>query len=144
GPDAFGPQMVFGGTRALNQTRFRFRSHPLSTPPRPAPLPPPPPRLLDLVRHVAPTRFGPEGPGERSAHGTRRRVLGHDPRHPGGVCRRREHVAQTATGPRDGLAEAPTALPFRDHDVLGLDLGELPFPDLPRLRDRRHRAVGSA
>jgi hypothetical protein len=38
--------------------------------------PPQPPRLLDLVRQVARTRFGQDGPGERYAHGTRRLVLG--------------------------------------------------------------------
>jgi hypothetical protein len=44
--------------------------------------PPQPPRLLDLLRQVARTRFGQNGPGERYAHVTRRLVLFHNKRHP--------------------------------------------------------------
>jgi hypothetical protein len=65
--------------------------------------PPQPPRLLDLVRQVARTRFGQDGPGERCASWTRRLVLFHAKRHPrelspGDIGRFLEHVAQTAGG----------------------------------------------
>jgi Phage integrase, N-terminal SAM-like domain/Phage integrase family len=102
-------------------------------------------RLLDLVRHVARTRFGQEGPGERYAHWTRHLVLFHDKRHPrdltpGDVRRFLEHVAQTEKDPLHRLEEAHTALTFLYHDVLGLDVGALPFPEPPRLLDRLRRA----
>jgi integron integrase len=42
--------------------------------------------------------------------------------------------------PLDRLEEAHTALTFLYHDVIALDLGELPFPDPPRLLDRLRRA----
>jgi integron integrase len=114
------------------------------------PLPPPatapqPPRLLDLVRSVARTRFGQDGPGERYAHWTRRLVLFHAKRHPrdlspGDVGRFLEQVAQTEKDALDRLEEAHTALTFLYRDVLALDVGELPFPDPPRLLDRLRRA----
>ncbi len=117
----------------------------MSTPPLPATPPPQPPRLLDLVRQVARTRFGQDGPGERYAHWTRRLVLFHDKRHPrdlspGEVGRFLEQVAQTEKDPLNRLEEAHTALTFLYHDVLGLDVGELPCPDPPRLLDRLRRA----
>jgi integron integrase len=111
----------------------------------PAPAPPQPPRLLDLVRQVAQTRFGQDGPGQRYADWTRRLVLFHNKRHPrdlhlGDLGRFLEHVAQTEKDPLACLEEAHTALTFLYHDVLGLDLGELPFPEPPRLLDRLRRA----
>jgi hypothetical protein len=101
--------------------------------------------LLDRVRQAALTRFGQTGPGERYAFWTRRLVLFHDRRHPrdldaGAVGRFLEHVAQTERDPLACLEEAHTALTFLYRDVLGLDLGELPFPDPPRLLDRLRRA----
>jgi integron integrase len=105
----------------------------------------PPPRLLDLVHQVAQTCFGQEGPGERYAHWTRRLVLFHNKRHPrdlhpGDVRRFLEHVAQTEKDPLPCLEEAHAALTFLYHEVLGLDVGALPFPDPPRLLDRVRRA----
>src|SRR3954469_17321767 len=113
----------------------------MSTSPPSAADPPPPPRLLDLVRQVAHSRFGQDGPGERCARWTRRLVLFHDKRHPrdlspGDVGRFLEHVAHTEKAPLRCLEEAHTALPFLYHDVLGLDVGELPSPEPPRLLDR--------
>jgi integron integrase len=104
-----------------------------------------PPRLLDLVQQVARARFGQDGPGERCAHWTRRLVLFHDKRHPrdlspGDVGRFLEHVAQTEKDALPCLEEAHTALTFLYRDVLGLDVGELPFPEPPRLLDRLRRA----
>jgi hypothetical protein len=106
---------------------------------------PQPPRLLDLVRQTALARFGQDGPGQRFADWTRRLVLFHDKRHPrdlspGDVRRFLEHVTQTEKDPLNRLEEAHTALSFLYHDVLALDVGELPFPDPPRLLDRLRRA----
>jgi hypothetical protein len=89
----------------------------------PVPLPEAPPqplRLLDLVRQVAQTRFGQDGPGERYAHWTRRLVLFHDKRHPrdvspGDVGRFLEHVAHTETDALNRLEVAHTALTFLYH-----------------------------
>ena len=104
-----------------------------------------PPRLLDLVRQVAQACFGQPGPGDRCADWTRRLVLFHNKRHPrelspGDVGRFLEHVAQTEKDPLRCLEEAHTALTFLYQDVLGLNVGELPFPDPPRLLDRLRRA----
>jgi hypothetical protein len=104
-----------------------------------------PPRLLDLVAQTALARFGQAGPGDRIADWTRRFVLFHGKRHPrelslADVRRFLEHVAQTEKDPLNRLEEAHTALSFLYHDVLVLGVGELPFPDPPRLLDRLRRA----
>jgi integron integrase len=117
----------------------------MTTQPAAPPAPPQPPRLLDLVRQAALLRFGQDGPGDRYAHWTRRLVLFHDKRHPrdldlAAVRRFLEHVAQTEKDPLSCLEEAHTALSFLYHDVLALDVGELPLPDPPRLLDRLRRA----
>jgi hypothetical protein len=106
---------------------------------------PQPPRLLDLVRQVAQTRFGQSGPADRCVEWTRRLVLFHNKRHPrelspGDVGRFLQHVAQTEKDPLPRLEEAHTSLTFLYREVLGLELGELPFPDPPRLLDRLQRA----
>jgi hypothetical protein len=103
--------------------------------------PPQPPRLLDLVRQVAQTRFGQDGPGARYAHWTRRLVLFHDKRHPrdlspGDVGRFLEHVAHTEKDALHCLEEAHAALTFLYHDLLALPIGDLPCPEPPRLLDR--------
>ena len=105
----------------------------------------PSPRLLDLVRQVALTRYGQDGPGECYADWTRRLILFHDKRHPrelelGDVGRFLEHVAHTEKDALNSLEQAHTALTFLYHDVLGLPLGELPFPEPPRLLDRLRHA----
>jgi hypothetical protein len=117
----------------------------MSPKPFPPPAPPQPPRLLDLVRQVARSRFGQDGPGERHAQWVRRFILVHDKRHPrdlsaGDVGRFLEHVAQTEKDPLNCLEQAHAALTFLYHDVLGLAIGELPFPEPPRLLDRLRRA----
>ena len=71
-----------------------------------------PPRLLDLVRQVARSRFGQDGPAERCAHWTLQFVLFHGRRHPreltpGDVGRFLEHVAQTANGPAQHPGTSP-------------------------------------
>jgi integron integrase len=71
--------------------------------------------------------------------------LFHNKRHPrdlapGDVGRFLEHVAQTEKDPLACLEEAHAALTFLYRDVLGLEVGPLPFPDPPRLLDRLRRA----
>lgn len=105
----------------------------------------PPPRLLDLVRQVARSHFGQDGPGDRIAHWVRRFILFHDKQHPRAlgltdVCRFLEHIAQTEKEPLAALEQAHAALSFLFHDVLNMDLGELPFPEPPRLLDRLRRS----
>jgi hypothetical protein len=112
----------------------------MSTPPSAQP-----PRLLDLLCQVAQARFGQDGPGQRYAHWARRLILFHNKRHPrdlspGDVGRFLEHVAHTDKDPLGALEDAHTALTFLYRDVLGLDVGELPFPEPPRLLDRIRRA----
>lgn len=107
---------------------------------------PTPPRLLDLVRQTALAKFGQPGSGERYADWTRRFVLFHNKRHPreldaGDVGRFLEHVAQTEKDPLRCLEEAHEALTFLYQDVLALSVGELPFPEPPRLLDRLRRAL---
>jgi hypothetical protein len=87
--------------------------------------PPSPPRLLDLVRQVALTRFGQDGPAERYADWTRRLILFHDKRPPrelapGDLGRFLKHVADTAHDALSGREEAHTVLTFHDHSPLGL------------------------
>ena len=103
------------------------------------------PRLLDLVRQIALTRFGQDGPGERFAHWARLLILFHGKRHPrdlspGDVGRFLEHLAHTEKDPLNALEQAHIALTFLYRDVLGLDVGELPCPEPPRLLDRLRRA----
>jgi hypothetical protein len=103
------------------------------------------PRLLDLVRQLARSRFGQDGPGERYAHWTLRLVRFHGKRHPrdlspGEVGRFLEHVAQTEKDALPCLEQAHRALTFLYQDVLGVDVGPLPFPEPPRLLDRLRRA----
>ncbi len=116
-----------------------------------APSPPPPvppgqpPRLLDLVRQVALQRFGQEGPAERFVSWSRRLILFHNKRHPrdllpADVGRFLEHVAQTEKDPLPCLEQAHDALTFLYRDVPGLNIGELPLPEPPRLLDRLRRA----
>ncbi len=109
---------------------------------------PQPPLLLDLVRQVARTRFGQDGPGDLYAYWARRLILFHEKRHPrdlslGDVRRFLEHVAQTQ---QEALllcleqASSTQRLTFLFHEVLSLDLGDLPLPEPPRLLDRLRRA----
>lgn len=107
---------------------------------------PQPPRLLDQVRQIALARFGRPEPGERHAEWIRRFVLFHGKRHPrelraGEVGQFLEHVAQTEKDPLRCLEQAREALGFLYGDVLHSDIGELPFPEPPRLLDRLRRAL---
>jgi len=52
-----------------------------------------------------------------------------------------EHVAQTEKDALRCLEQAHAALTFRYRDVLGLEVGELPFPEPPRLLDLEELAL---
>src|SRR5689334_15294950 len=110
----------------------------------PPPPSPQPPRLLELVRQAALARFGQDGPAQRYADWARRFILFNGKRHPrdlgpGDVGRFLGHVGQTEKDALNSLEEAHAALNFLYHDVLGSDVGELPFPEPPRLIDRLRR-----
>ncbi len=107
---------------------------------------PQPRRLLDQVREAAQARFGRAEPGERYAEWTRRYILFHGKRHPrdlgaGEVRRFLEHVAQSEKDPLRCLEHAHEGLTFLYKDVLGLNLGELPMPQPPKLLDRVRHAI---
>jgi integrase len=112
----------------------------------PPPAPPQAPRLHDQVRQVAVTHFGRPSPGERYADWTRRFVFFHGKRHPrelgvADVGRFLEHMAQIEKDPLACLEQAHEALTFLYATVLQLTLGDLPFPQPPRLLDRLRRAL---
>jgi integron integrase len=105
-----------------------------------------PPRLLDQVRQRAFARFGGPEPGQRYASWILRFICFHDKRHPrdlaqADIRRFLEHLAQSEKDPLACLEQAHEALTFLYADVLGLNLGELPFPDPPRLLDRIRRTI---
>jgi hypothetical protein len=104
------------------------------------------PRLLDLVRQLAANHFGRPEPAQRYADWTRRFVLFHGKRHPRelgvpDIGRFLEPVAQTEKDPLNCLEEARAALTILYHTVLCLPVGDLPFPEPPRLLDRIRRAL---
>jgi hypothetical protein len=76
----------------------------------------------------------------------RRFILFHRKRHPRdmGVAEVDQflaHVAKVEVEPLRAIAEARSALEFLYHDVLGIDLGVLPWPKPPKLLDQvRHLA----
>jgi integrase len=111
-----------------------------------APAEPRPPRLLDQLRQAAFTQFGRLEPGQRFADWTRRFILFHGTRHPreldfADIARFLDHLAQTEKDPLRSIEEAREALTFLYQRLLRIDLGELPFPEPPRLLDRLRRAL---
>ncbi len=107
---------------------------------------PPPPRLLDQLRQVALTHFGRPEPGQRFAEWARRFILFHDRRHPrdlgmADIARFLDHLAQTENDPLRALEQAREALDFLYQRLLHVELGELPYPEPPKLLDRLRRAL---
>jgi integrase len=105
-----------------------------------------PPRLLDQLKQKALARFGRAEPGERYVAWARRFILFHGKRHPrelgmDAVGQFLEHVAQSEKDPLRGLEQAREALEFLYVDLLHINLGELPFPEPPRLIDRLRHAL---
>jgi hypothetical protein len=112
----------------------------------PGPAVPQPPRLLDQLRQAAFAHFGRPEPGQRFVDWSRRYIVFHGICHPrelgfADVARFLDHLAQTEKDPLRCLEEAREALTFRYQRLLGIDLGELPFPEPPRLLDRLRRAL---
>ena len=107
---------------------------------------PQPPRLLDQLRHAALAHFGRPEPAQRFVDWAGRFIRFHGIRHPrelgiAEIARFLDHLAQTEKDPLRCLEEAREALAFLYHRLLGIDLGELPFPESPRLLDRLRRAL---
>ncbi len=105
-----------------------------------------PPRLLDQVRAIALAHFGRPEPGERYAVWARRFILFHGKRHPNelGMAAIRqflEHVAKSEKDPLGALELAREALEFLYAKVLGREIGDLPYPEPPKLLDRLRRAL---
>ena len=105
-----------------------------------------PPRLLDQVREMAAARFNRPEPGERYVTWNRRYILFHGKRHPrelgrAEVGRFLEHVVQSEKDPLGSLEAAREALGFLYEEVLHAPIGELPYPEPPRLMDRLRRAI---
>ncbi len=105
-----------------------------------------PPRLLEQVRQMAAARFGRPQPGERYVQWSRRYILFHGIRHPRELGRAEagrflEHVVQSEKDPLGSLEAAREALAFLYEEVLQTPLGELPYPEPPKLMDRLRRAI---
>ncbi len=104
------------------------------------------PRLLDQVRQMATARFGRPEPAERYVQWSRRYILFHGKRHPRALGRAQagrflEHVVQSEKDPLGCLEAAREALGFLYEEVLQAPLGELPYPEPPKLMDRLRRAI---
>lgn len=104
------------------------------------------PRLLDQVRTLALARFARREPGERYSAWVLRFIVFHGKRHPRTLGRAEiaqflEQLAQTEKDPLVALEQAREALTFLYQDVLGMNIGELPDPEPPRLLDRLRRAL---
>jgi integron integrase len=99
------------------------------------------PRLLDQVAAAARHRGASEPTTARLVSWVRAYVLFHGKRHPRDLDRQAvgrflEHVVQTEKPPLPALEEARSALELLYSTVLGIDLGELPRPQPPRLLDQ--------
>ena len=104
------------------------------------------PRLLDQVRAIALARFGRPEPGARYADWSLRYVLFHGKRHPREMGMEEigqflEHLAKSEKDPLLALELAREALTFLYEHVLHLALGDLPYPEPPKLLDRLRRAL---
>lgn len=104
------------------------------------------PRLLDQVRQMATARFGRPEPAERYVQWSRRYILFHGKRHPRELGRAEAgrflgHVVQSEKDPLGCLEAAREALAFLYDEVLQAPLGDLPYPEPPKLMDRLRRAI---
>jgi integron integrase len=101
---------------------------------------------LDQIRERALAKFGRAEPSHRYVEWTRRFILFHGKRHPRelGIAEVEsflKHIAQTEKDPLRSLEAAHEALTFLYGETLHVDIGELPFPEPPRLLDRLRRAM---
>jgi integron integrase len=104
------------------------------------------PRLLDQVAQAARQRGASQTTTEQLVSCVRAFVCFHDKRHPlalrlPAVTRFLEHVVRTETQPLPALEAARSALELLYGPVLGMDLGELPRPQPPRLLDQMHQVL---
>jgi hypothetical protein len=104
-----------------------------------------PPRLLDQIRQAAQSRFARPEPGERYVEWARRFILFRGKQHPRElglteIGRFLEHLAQSEKDPLRCIEQAREALDFLYQNLLQRHLGELPFPEPPKLLDRLRRA----
>lgn len=102
--------------------------------------------FLDHVRAMAQARFGRPEPGERYVGCALRFILFHGRRHPRelGLAEIEQFLQQLAHTEKDpllALEQAREALDFLYSEVLHRQIGELPYPEPPRLMDRLRRAV---
>jgi integron integrase len=102
---------------------------------------PQPPRLLDQVAQTARQRGASEPTTAQLVDWVWAYVLFHNKRHPrelnrAAVTRFLEHVVRTEKQPLPALETARSALELLYGTVLGINLGELPRPQPPRLLDQ--------
>src|SRR5438105_11224432 len=87
--------------------------------------------LLDRLWQAARRRGDSQPTADRLVDWARRFILFYNKRHPSQLGLREashflEHIVKTAPEPLPALAQARSALALLYHDLLGLDLGELP------------------
>jgi hypothetical protein len=107
---------------------------------------PQPPRLLDQVTQASRQRGASEPTTAQLVSWVRAYILFHGKRHPrelnlGAVSRFLEHVVRTEKQPLAALELARSALELLYDTVLGIDLGELPRPQPPRLMDQMSQVL---
>jgi hypothetical protein len=105
-----------------------------------------PPRLLDQVAETARERGASEPTIEQLASWVRAYVLFHGKRHPRelglpAVSRFLQRVVRTENQPLPALEAARAALELLYTHVLGMDLGDMPRPQPPRLLDQMSQVL---
>jgi hypothetical protein len=97
--------------------------------------------LLSQLWHAARMRGDSQPTADGLVDWARRFILFHNKRHPSQLGRRDvihflEHVVKTVPEPLPALAKARSALSLLYGDVLGIELGILPWPRPPRVLDQ--------
>jgi hypothetical protein len=105
-----------------------------------------PPRLLDQVAQAARQRGASQPTTAQLVSFVRAFVLFHSKCHPRelglpAVTRFLEHIVRTEKQPLPALETARSALELLYGPVLGIDLGELPRPQPPRLLDQMSQVL---
>jgi integron integrase len=105
-----------------------------------------PPRLLDQVAQAARQRGASQPTTAQMVSFVRAFVLFHSKCHPRelglpAVTRFLEHIVRTEKQPLPALETARSALELLYGPVLGIDLGELPRPQPPRLLDQMSQVL---
>lgn len=97
--------------------------------------------LLDRLWQAARKRGDSQPTADGLVKWARCFILFHNRRHPSQLGLREavhflEHIVKTAAEPLPALAQARSALALLYSDLLGIDLGELPWPRPPRVLDQ--------